>query len=68
MKLVLKKNASRKVTFYKALTGEVLGEKVQMGDLTAEATLQCKNLDEDNYAEELAAALRWQCVIDAAYV
>lgn len=45
MMLVLKKELAKKVSFQKALAQEVLGEKVQVRALTAEVTLQCKNLD-----------------------
>lgn len=65
MMLVLKKEAAKKGTSYKALAQEVLGEKVQVRALTAETTLQCKNLDEITDAEELAVALKQQCDVDA---
>lgn len=48
-----------------ALAQEVLGEKVQVKALMAKATLQCKNLDEITDTEELAAAFKQQCAINA---
>lgn len=64
MMVVLKKDAAEKGASYKALAQEVLGGKVQVRALTAEATLQCKNLDEIACAEELAAVLKQQCDVD----
>lgn len=64
MIMVLKKEAGQKGPSYKVLAQEVLGDKVEVRALTAEATLQVKNLDEITDAEELAAALKQQCEIE----
>lgn len=66
MILVLKKDAKEKGAVYKQLAQEVLGDEVDVRSLTAEATLQCKNLDEVTDAAEVSAALKEQCDIDVA--
>lgn len=55
---------SQKGTIYKTLAQEVLGEKMQVKALAAEATLQCRNRDEVTAAEELAATLKQQYKVD----
>ncbi|XP_058464068.1 zinc finger CCHC domain-containing protein 3-like [Malaya genurostris] len=57
----LKKNSKNKSSYYKDIIQKFVGNKAEVKAMTAEATLQCENLDEITTEEEVKNALKKAC-------